>query len=154
MNKNHNKMLSLLQDNLSLLKTSQATLSQSYEKCKKIGIKKVYTFEQLESFDSLTSKFARTSDIYTQKILISLFKILREEADTFLDRVNLSEKLKLITSADDLLAIRDIRNQIAHEYKQEKIEELFEDVLEMVDQLFKSFDMTRKFIAEKSIFQC
>jgi len=151
MNRNHGKLQSLLRNNLTLLEASQATLSKSQEKCQKIGIKKEYTFEQLESFDSLTSKFARTSDIFTQKILITLIKILREEADTFLDRVNLSERLGLISSADDLLLIRDIRNQIAHEYKQEKIEELFEDVLEIVDQLFINIDMMEKFIAEKSI---
>lgn len=143
------KLIELLQANLSLLDDSQATLLKSYEKCKKIGIKQQYSFEELESFDSLTSKFARTSDIFTQKFLVTLFNLLREDAATFLDKINLAEKLSLITSAEDLLAIRDVRNRIAHEYKQDKIEELFEEVLELIDPLFCCLTMTRKYLAEK-----
>jgi hypothetical protein len=153
MNDKQEKLKNLLLNNLSLLDISQSTLLRSFEKCKKIGLKKEYSFEELESFDSLTSKFARTSDIFTQKVLVTVIKLLRENAETFIDRINLAERLGLITSTDDLLAIRDIRNQIAHEYKQEKIEELFEEVLGSINQLINCLNKTRKYIAEKKIVQ-
>jgi hypothetical protein len=147
MNDNQMKLKNLLTENLSILDASQSTLVRSFEKCKKIGIKQSYSFEELESFDSLTSKYARTSDIFTQKVLITLFKLVREDAVTFLDRANLAEKLSLVTSADDLITLRDLRNQIAHEYKQEKIEQLFEDVLGMIEQLVSCLELTRKYIS-------
>jgi len=147
MNHKQQKLRNLLNENLAILDASQSTLVRSFDKCQKIGVKKTYSFEELESFDSLTSKYARTSDIFTQKVLITLFKLLREDAVTFLDRANLAEKLSLITSADDLITIRDLRNQIAHEYKQEKIEQLFEDVFDMIEQLVSCLELTRKYIA-------
>lgn len=147
----HEKLKDLLKNSLDILDSSQSTLIKSYEKCRKIGLKDEYTFEELESFDSLTSKFARTSDIFTQKVLVTLFKVLREEGETFLDRANLAEALSLITSADDMVSIRDIRNQISHEYKQERIEELFEAVFDIMDTLVASLEKTKNYIVEKEI---
>lgn len=151
MNDRREKLENLLMDSMHLLDSSQSTLLKSLDKCRHIGLKKAYSFEEFESFDSLTSKFARTADIFTQRVLTTLFKILREEAVTFVDKAHLAEKLSLVPSADELLAIRDLRNQIAHEYKTEEIEALFEDVFEMTDRLSCCLDMTRAFIRTKSL---
>jgi hypothetical protein len=151
--KHQDKLRELLHKNLAVLDQAQSTLLLSYIKCQKIGIKEHYSFEELESFDSLTAKFARTSDLFTQKVLVSIIKFLREEAETFLDRINLAEKLGLISSADHLLAIRDLRNQIAHEYKLENIEELYEDTLELIQPLVDCLELTRKYVAQKCLFK-
>ena len=137
--------IELLSNELKLLENSVATFVASCEKCKKIGLKKDYNFEELESFDSLTSKFARTSDIFTQKILRTIFFILRENTITFIDKVNLAEKLCLITSADDLIEIRDLRNLIAHEYIPENIIGLFQDIFNLSESLLKSIEMTKTY---------
>ncbi len=72
------EILQLLYYNWQLLCESVKTLELSVKKCKNIGIKKEYSFEEQESFDSLTSKFARTSDIYTQKVLRSIWALMHE----------------------------------------------------------------------------
>ncbi len=61
--------IALLKSEWDLLQQSVATLKLSVLKCQTIGIKEFYSFEELESFDSLTSKFNRTSDIFTQKVI-------------------------------------------------------------------------------------
>ncbi len=143
----------ILKENINLLQKSIQTLRLSFNKCNKIGIKKEYTFEELESFDSLTSKFARTSDIFTQKALRSVFNLLRENSSTFIDMANKAEKLDLITNADDLIEIRDIRNEIAHEYIQEIIQELFKKVLDKTDVLFSCVEMTNVYINKKQLLK-
>lgn len=59
--------LELLQQNWNLLMKSMESLNLSVEKVSKIKRKNEYAFEEMESFDSLTSKFGRTSDIFLQK---------------------------------------------------------------------------------------
>jgi len=83
------KLFLKLKGDWALLKKSAETLETSVKRCSRIGTKKVYTFEESESFDALTSKFARTSDILTQKEMKTLISILREEADTFVSRMNI-----------------------------------------------------------------
>lgn len=146
MNNKQETQVTLLKYNLKLLEDSLLTLKLSFKKCQKIGLKKDYSFEELESFDSLTSKFARTSDIFTQKVLRSVFIIIREDDGTFIDRANKAEKLTLITKADELIAIRDLRNEIAHEYRPEKIELLFEDIFELMGPLVLSIQKTQNYI--------
>ena len=69
-------IINLLAEELGILKEAANVLDYSYKKCSKIEIKKTYTEEELESFDSLTSRFARLSDLLIQKI----FKMI-EKAD-------------------------------------------------------------------------
>ena len=59
---NHNDQLlvQMLHSEWLLLQASLGTLIQSVVKCKAIGIKPDYSFEEQESFDSLTSKFNST----------------------------------------------------------------------------------------------
>ncbi len=116
--------------NLDSLRISLKHLNFSYDKCLKIGIKDDYSDEELESFESLTSRFARTSDILTQKILTTLFILLKENPQGFIDRANLAEKLGIIDSSGDLQAVRELRNEISHEYSMRDLTEIFDDVLE------------------------
>jgi uncharacterized protein with HEPN domain len=112
-------------------------LAYSCEKCDAIGEKEEYDLEEQESFEALTSRFARTSDILTQKVLKTLFILLQENIKTIIDAANFLEKLEVIEKADDLLNIREIRNQIAHEYVDSDIKALFFDVLHYVPEMKK-----------------
>lgn len=146
MNKKELLLRKELKDDLTILTRALRTFKYSYENCKKIGLKEEYTDEELEKFESLTSRFARISDILTQKILKSIFLLLREEAKTFIDRINKAEKLEMIDSAEQLKTIRDLRNEIAHEYCIEDISEIFEDVLEYSGILLEMIDSIKKYI--------
>ncbi len=75
-----------LKEDFSRLDRAVKMLKYSLQRCKKIGMKTDYSLEELDRFESLTSRFARTSDIYTQKVMKGVILILREEANTFIDR--------------------------------------------------------------------
>jgi hypothetical protein len=126
---------SVLKANLGLLDQALLSFGKSLEKCQSLDLTAHRSFEMEESLDALTSKFARVSDIFTQKVLKSLVLLTREDAPTFVDRMNLCEKLGIISSATDLIEIRDLRNQIAHEYLTENLTEIYGDCMVLSGKL-------------------
>jgi hypothetical protein len=131
---------SLLVHNREILREALPSFVRSLEKCRSFKLESPISFEIEESFDALTSKFSRVSDIFTQKVLKSFLILLREEAPTFLDRMNLCEKLGVIPSADDLIAIRDLRNLIAHEYLTENLQEVYLESIRLSQLLLQAIE--------------
>jgi hypothetical protein len=129
---------SVLRANREVLDQALPSFRRSVDKCRSLIIFEPRSFEVEESFDALTSKFARVADIFTQKVLKSLVLLTREDAPTFVDRMNLCEKLGVIPSAADLIEIRDLRNQIAHEYLVENLTEIYGDCLALSEKLMAS----------------
>jgi len=171
---NDQVLINLLQSEWDLLQAAVSTLQLSIEKCQAIGKKENYSFEELESFDSLTSKFNRTSDIFTQKVMRTVWMLLHEPFVPFIDIVNKAEKMSMLRSADGVIAIRDMRNQIAHEtspdlsgiasymstrqsttfanltltneYIPEAIRDLVPEVIELTSQLIENIEDCRNFL--------
>ena len=139
-----------LKENFTRLDMAVKMLKYSLQRCKKIGIKTDYSLEELDRFESLASRFARTSDIYTQKVMKGIILILREEANTFIDRANLFEKLG-ISSAEDLKLIRDLRNEISHEYRADDITAIFEAVIKYSEKLIGLIGKSKVFITRKGL---
>jgi len=130
MKKNSEKddlLFKLLEENLNALNKAREILQYSMKKCLPQVIKSANEVE-LESCEALTARFARAADILTQKVLKTIFLLLKENPLTFIDKCNTAEKFGIIRSADVLLSVRDLRNKIAHEYFLENITDLFNDV--------------------------
>ena len=144
-------MIAGLKEDIESINKAIRVLSRSLEKCTKIPIKTNYTMEELDDFENLTSRFARTSDIYTQKIMKGIILLLREDSKTFLDNANLFEKLSM-ADTEELKLIRDLRNEISHEYRLDDISEIFESVLEYSVKLLRIIDKTMAFIQDKGWF--
>ncbi len=128
----------LLITELKLLDHSNNMLTYSYNTCESIGIKREYTFEELDKFEALTSRFARTSDILIQKIFRLIDIIELERPGSVIDRINRAEKRGLILSSEVFKDIRYLRNDIAHEYIPTAIEEIFKNVLQLAPYLIDS----------------
>jgi hypothetical protein len=61
-----------LDEYFAALEKSRAALDYSHDNCNAIGENGEYDPEQQESFEALNSRFARTSDILTQKVFKAL----------------------------------------------------------------------------------
>ena len=55
-----------------------------------------------------------------------------------------------MVSAQELLQIQDIRNQIAHEYPPEAVPELASEVVVMTTLLQKSIKQTESFLSQRA----
>jgi hypothetical protein len=146
---NTSNLENLLNLNWSLLKQALPSFERSLVKCRDIDFSPPISFETEEALDALSSKFSRVSDIYTQKVIKTILFLLREDAPTFLDRMNLCEKLGIISSAEELIAIRDLRNIIAHEYLSENLVEIYREIIQLSDNLMKSITLTDKFLSDR-----
>jgi len=125
-----NLYLKQIDIHFSELEKGLEVLLYSYEKCQAIkGNKSEYKPDELEAFEAFSARFARASDILTQKAIKSLLKILQEDIQTIIDTANFLEKIGILNKAEDLINIRELRNQIAHDYVAEDINDLYRDVL-------------------------
>ena len=142
------QMQLLLVNELQLLKDAKEVLVYSFNKCNTIGIKESYEPEELESFESLTSRFARLSDILIQKIFRLVDELDLDTQGTIRDRINRAEKKELIVSSDIFVEIRIIRNDIAHEYLPEAIHDIFERVLLLTPHLLEGVERTLSYCSK------
>lgn len=126
----------LLQLELELMDKAQEHLRYSYERCQAIVGKVSYTLDELEHFESLTSRFARLSDLLIQKLFRLIDQLDLDESGTIRDRINRAEKKGLIAAADKFIEIRELRNQIAHEYNPNAMLTIFTEVLHYCPPLF------------------
>lgn len=140
--------LQQMEESILILDRAMDTLRHSFSTCSAINKKEDYSLKEQESFEALTSRFARTSDILTKKLLKTLFFLIHENPRTFLDAANLLEKIEIIENADDILNIRELRNQIAHEYVIDDLQELIADVLRFVPELERVVVNVKKYIRE------
>jgi hypothetical protein len=132
------------------LDKSIVALSHSYKKCTEIANPSAeYSLDEQESFEALASRFARSSDLLTQKVLKTFFVLLQEDIKTVIDGANLLEKLVIIDNADDLLNIRAIRNQIAHDYIKNDLQEFYKEIIEFTPMLEKIADAVKAFYGLK-----
>ena len=134
-----NLLINLKNELINLQKASEV-LEYSYEKCKKYDLLKGLNNEELESFDALTGRFARLSDIIIQKIFRLLNTLDLEDTGTVRDRINRAEKKNIIHSADEFIEIRILKNEISHEYQSSTIYSIFEKVLKYTPILINSVE--------------
>ncbi len=123
-------------DTINLLDNAVHWLKRSYTICSGIGVKENYTEEEYDDLETLTSRFARVSDIIIQKVFRSIDAVEFENKGTLIDVVNRAHKRGFFESIEKLREIRELRNSIAHEYIQEGLADTFTDVLRFTPELF------------------
>lgn len=69
-----------------------------------------------ERVEAFVGRFSRLQDTLGDKLLPVLLLALGEKTASAIDNLDLAERLKLIESADDWMTIRNLRNQMVHEY--------------------------------------
>ena len=110
------------------------------ERCSHIGVKEKYTESEFDDFEDLTSRYARTTDLIVNRTLRSIDTVELLDSGSVIDTANRAEKRGLIDSVARLRDLKDLRNDIAHEYETEDLRGLFESVLKAVPELFETAD--------------
>jgi len=72
--------------------------------------------ELSERVDAFVARFSRLQDTTDDKLLSSLLEAVGEERAILIDRLDKAEKLGWIQSSDQWMDIRQLRNQMIHEY--------------------------------------
>lgn len=139
--------LQLSQD-LALLRKSAEVLRYSYDQCRSFSDKSEFTPQEQEKMEALCARFARASDLLTQKIIKNILILLKEDVVTFIDRAYFLEKLQVIRSSQELIDTRALRNEIAHEYSSD-INNLFGEIFAQSPILLDTIEKVSDYAAEK-----
>jgi len=121
-----------LKNSLDDFKAALGWLNHSYDLCKKIGIKDSYSVEELDVFENLTSRYARTTDFLIHKLFRSIDAVEFLDGGTIIDSANRAAKRGFVESIDILHTLKDLRNEIVHEYKEKDLKDLFSEILKSV----------------------
>lgn len=140
-----NSLISLLKEELNRLDQAAEVLAYSYKNCKKIGLKNQYTYAELDQWEAFTSRFARLSDLVIQKIFRLIDIVDLESSGTVRDRIHRAEKKALIENAEIWIQIRIVRNDIAHEYLPEAVQEIYGKVLELAPSLLSGVTRIKQY---------
>lgn len=122
-------MYEKLLNDKKLLEKQLSWIETSYKECLSIGIKDEYDIDEFGKFETLCSRYSRGIDFLIRKIFRSLNEYEFENQGTLIDVVNNAHKRSLFDSVDEIKIMKDIRNTIAHEYVEDELKEIFDEVL-------------------------
>ena len=77
--------------------------------------------ELAERVEAFVGRFGRLQDTLGDKLLPLLLLALGEKASSAIDNLDRAERLGIIKSADEWMAMRNLRNQMIHEYVEDPV---------------------------------
>ncbi len=127
-------------DNLQKFQKNLQWFEKSLEKVKRIDHFDEESFELIESF---LARFARTIDMFINKMLQGLDILELEDTTRCLDIVILAEKQGFVEDYLFLVELKNLRNELAYEYIEEEIVKKAKEVERVTSQLL---DVVKNFL--------
>lgn len=144
------ELLRLFCENLNIYRKNLKWFEKSLKKCKKIDIAKKSLDDlresKVESLETLAGRFGRTVDILINRILLNLDLIEGEDTGRKLDIVIRAEKRGFVKDYNVLLELKDLRNELAHEYVDKEIRNKFIEIIERGNVLLEISEEIEKYI--------
>lgn len=147
------RKLAYFNEQFTLAAKMTAALSYSYQQTaampEAIWTQSVRTEEQAVALEALCARFARLADMLIQKLFRALDAIELVDEGSLLDRLARMEQRGVIDSMETWAEIRELRNQIAHDYVVADLAELQRSVFEFCPLLLGVLDGLAAYAAEK-----
>ena len=124
-----------------------------------LSLEKYMLLDKIESsfIDQLNFRFSKLQDTMGESLFKSILIMSKEEVKkkTFLDILNRLEELEIINK-NEWLKLREVRNEIAHEYSfnQEEVVDNINLIFTKSDDLINTYNDVCKFINIKFSIQC
>lgn len=144
-------MLEKLIQDKKLLEKQLFWVNISFDECSKIGIKQEYSIDEFGKFETLCSRYSRGIDFLIRKIFRTLDEYEFENQGTLVDVVNNAHKRGLFEDIDELRIMKDVRNTVVHEYIEDDLAEVFDEVLQYTETLILIIKNTLNYIETRCI---
>ncbi len=128
-------MLEKLIQDKKLLEKQLFWVNISFDECSKIGIKQEYSIDEFGKFETLCSRYSRGIDFLIRKIFRTLDEYEFENQGTLVDVVNNAHKRGLFEDVEELRIMKDVRNTVVHEYIEDDLVDVFDEVLQYTEKL-------------------
>jgi len=138
-----------LKEDYLLLKKQLHWLQLSIDECKEIGLQTEYSVDEFGKFEILCSRYSRGIDFLIRKIFRTIDEYEFENQGTLVDVVNNAHKRGLLDDVEELRVMKDIRNTIVHEYVEEGLIDVFDEVLLYAEKLVVIIETTLVYIEKK-----
>ena len=139
-----------LKQDAELLKKQLTWLKLSCSECKNISIKENYTIDEFGKFEILCGRYSRGIDFLIRKIFRSIDEYEFENQGTLVDVVNNAHKRGLFEDIEELRIMKDVRNTIVHEYIEDALADVFDEVLTYAQKLIVIIENTLAYIDSKT----
>jgi uncharacterized protein YutE (UPF0331/DUF86 family) len=139
------KPVELLKESLTNLLEAKKWLLHSYEICRVYKQNEALEVEALDAFEALISRFARATDMLINKVYRAIDLVELEVPGALLDVINRACKRQLLDSVDELRALKDLRNSIAHEYAAPDLKALFFTTLKKTPELISLIERAENY---------
>jgi len=137
--------LAYLQELTVALEIQLFWLDYSYQQLKDSPATVDFSIEQFNQFENLCSRYARTIDFLMRQYFRCLDDVEFENQGSLIDVVNNAHKRGLFLDIELIRQIKDIRNEIVHEYLDEALQSVFIDVLNTAPELIAIVRNTLKY---------
>ncbi len=141
---------SVLSENANSLSKQLEWLKHSLKEAETVGFKDKYTLKEYDSYENLCSRYARTIDLLVRKVFRSIDEAEFEAQGTLIDVINRAHKRGLFENVEDIRRMKDLRNSIAHEYVDDELQSLFEEVVLLSHKLINMAECTLSYIEKIS----
>lgn len=112
---------------------------------------------ELAIFDQFIVRFSKLQDVMGAKLLPAVLELTHEEGElnTFIDKLNRLEKIGALSSVEQWLKLREMRNQFAHDYPDDpEIQStLLNKAFVMAEELLKVLDHVIHFSARYGVLK-
>jgi len=136
---------------VSQLQDASKWLQRSFEQCQHIDVTKPLTAEQYDALENLSSRFARVVDILINKVYRAIDVAELLETGSLIDTINRAVKKGLLEDNQTARTLKDIRNEIVHEYVVEDLKNLQLDILRYTTILLERVKVTLRYIDEMQL---
>lgn len=130
------------------LKKAKLQLESSFSRCKNIKLNDSLKEDQFIELEALSSRFGRLVDMIIHKFFRALDVVELSEGGTLLDVIHRAEKRGLIDADFDARALKDLRNEIVHDYLLERFAALNKEILAKVPHLLEMCDKCLRYASK------
>ncbi|MGE4512177.1 MAG: hypothetical protein AB7D43_13865 [Sulfurimonadaceae bacterium] len=123
----------------------------SFNECTSIGIKSQYSVEEFGKFETLCSRYSRGIDFLIRKLFRTIDEYEFENQGTLVDVVNNAHKRGLFEDIEELRIMKDVRNTIVHEYIEDELVGVFDEVLEYTEELIVIIKNSLEYIDKRCL---
>lgn len=121
--------IELLIESIDTLTFSIQWFKKSVDRCSSIVLKSEFSNpSDFEALETLTARFARSVDILTSKVYRSIDKVEMNNGKTLIEVIEFLEKIGVVTSFQQTKRLKELRNDIVHEYQQDDLNDLFRSI--------------------------
>jgi hypothetical protein len=147
---NFEERLRLFCENWNLYLKSIEWLKISLSRVRELNPQGDWSLEDYEKVETLFARYSRSVDILLNKVLRSLDILELEEPLRKLDIVIRAEKRGFVEDYDLLIEMKDLRNELSHEYVEETLKNRLEEVIEKSKQLLVITERIKNYLKENN----